>query len=230
MKGWRSGRSGDVDNIRGPMLQCRHQAPPAIKDLAVSSALRFLAAFSMIATSPALAQPAAQSRPRMTTEDGGTDRTFQRWEHGRWQVLAGPDYCAADLDAGDMQFAIEKYWWDGVVRIQVMSSNWLSLASRSGQRAPLRLTIDGRPTWSTNSATIAGNHRTGGFFMDLEGAEARSVTARLAAGSSLDIVADGRTLGEYSLEGAVEAMEAIEACVTVMRATDDRDPFARPRR
>lgn len=176
---------------------------------------------SMLNAAPLTAQPIP-----ITPESGENARAYQRWQSGRWQVLAGPDYCAADLEIPHMQFAIEAYWWTGEVRLQVMSGNWLSLRVRMGQAATLSFAVDNISVWSSSRAIIVGNGQVGGFLMDLVGPDARSVTTRLAAGAMLEITADGRTLGTYPLEGAREAMIELERCVVLMRATDRSDPFA----
>ena len=174
-------------------------------------------------------QPARQPGPKITTESGGSGRAFRRWESGQWQVLAGPDYCAADFEEGNIQFSIEKYWWTGDVQMQLMSRDWLSLTARNGQRASLRVTVNGTTSWTSRQAIIAGNPTFAGFVMVLEGSEAAGVPPRLASATSIDFAADGRTLGTYEVEGAADAMEALEACVSVMRRSDHSDPFA-PRR
>jgi hypothetical protein len=188
----------------------------------------------LLAVSMASGQGHSTRRPNprmpIIQESGGPNRAFQRWERGFWQVLAGPDYCAADLQAGNMQFAIEQYWWTGAVRLQILSATWLSLGPRAGQRASLRISLGGGYAFASRDAIIAGNGEYGGFFMDFDGAEAANVPIRLAQASTIDIVADGRTLGAYDLAGVAEAMNQLESCVAIMRAADHRDPFAPGRR
>lgn len=193
----------------------------------LAAVLAFLAA-TQSATPPRPARP--ERPPAITLESGGSDRAFQRWESGQWQVLAGPDYCAADLEAGDMQFSVEQYWWTGRIQLQLMSRNWLSLRSRAGSRASVRITVDGGYSWASDEAIIAGSSEYGGFAMVLSGARAASVPTELARATVIDFVAEGRTLGAYQIEGAREAIEMLEACVTIMRSSDHRDPFASPSR
>jgi len=129
-----------------------------------------------------------------------------------------------------MQFSLEKYWWTGEVHLALMSRNWLSLASRNGQAANFRITVDGGAAWTSSDSVVAGNADYGGFAMSLSGDDAAGVPARLSRASSIDFFAEGRTLGTYQVDGAAEAMEALEACVHVMRTSDHGDPFARRRR
>lgn len=167
--------------------------------------------------------------PEISVESGGHGRAFSRWESGQWQVLAGPDYCAADFEAGDMQFAIEWYWWTGDAQLQLLSRNWASLAARAGRPASLRITVNGTYSWSSSNAIIAGNSDYAGFIMVLGGTDAAGVPARLSTATSIDFVAEGRTLGTYEIVGAAEAMQMLGSCVSLMRSTDHSDPFA-PRR
>lgn len=192
--------------------------------------LSFLAAAGGDISAPP--HPARHSRPRpaIIREPGGAGRAFQRWESGQWQVLAGPDYCAADFQAGDIQFSVEQYWWTGAIHLQLMSRDWLSLASRAGGSASLQVTVNGIYSWTSNEAIIAGNAEYGGFAMVLNRSDAASMPVRLSRASSIDFVADGRTLGSYDVSGAAEAVQALESCVALMRSTDHSDPFAPQRR
>ena len=168
------------------------------------------------------------AQPVPIESESGGGRVYQRWESPPWQVLAGDDYCAADLEVPNIQFAVELYWWTGEVRLQVASGNWLSLRHRSGGPARLSLSLDGFSAWSSDEATIFGNEQVGGFLMDLSAPHARSVTSRLANARVIEITAEGRTLGSHALENVQEAMRELELCARLMRANDQTDPFARP--
>ena len=191
----------------------------------LSAILGFVALTALAQSERNLAPP-----PVITPESGGHGRAFRRWESDQWQVLAGPDYCAADFEAGDMQFAIEWYWWTGTAQLQLLSRNWSSLTARAGRTANLRITVNGTHSWSSRNAIIAGNADYAGFVMVLEGSDAESVPLRLSTATTIDFVAEGRTLGTYEVIGAAEAMQMLGSCVSVMRSTDHSDPFAPTRR
>lgn len=173
--------------------------------------------------------PARPAKPEISTEAGRHARYFPRWSSGSWQVLAGPDYCAADFAAGHMQFAVEKYWWTGDTRLQVMSSRWPSLSSRSGRRASLGFALDGEPVWLSSDAVAAGNGQVGGFVMDLEYGDASKAISRLRDAKTIAVVADKVMLGVFDLENVSDAMEKLTSCVVTMREHDTSDPFAKRR-
>jgi len=189
-----------------------------------------IALMLMLATASAPGHaPKSKAQPDITTEAGRHAAYFPRWASGAWQVLAGPNYCAADLAAGPMQFAIEKYWWTGDVRVQVMSSRWPSLAKRSGRRASLGFALDGEPVWLSSDAVAAGNGQVGGFVLDLSADEAAKAISQLAEAKAVGVVADKVMLGVYDLANVREAMEQLTSCISTMREHDTSDPFARRR-
>ena len=148
-----------------------------------------------------------------------------------WDVFPGEKHCAMYSEfSGGTSVGFSWYPAKQETRVTLINENWDSLRSRHGEKVRLDLKVFGDNVeydewWSDNAIIIALEDESESITAHWGEEYALEFATAIALGEGLQIKADGRTVGQFSLDGTYAAMLELRRCgAQVLQSIDD--PFA----